>query len=89
VVVEPKTHLYGMVGDEKQVCERIVEQVSRHCDDVHSAHVVCEREYACSFCGCPWTEDDGTCNECCNREIEEFESAGKGQAPKGHKIPPG
>ena len=75
VVVEPRVHLYGIrVGDEKQVCEQIAEQVLRHCNDVHSARVVCEREYKCSFCGSPWTEDDGHCNECCDREIEEFES---------------
>jgi hypothetical protein len=75
VVVEPKTHGYGVkLYNENEVCEQIVEQVSRHCDNVYSARVVCEREYACSFCGGPWTEDDGQCNECCDREIEEFEA---------------
>ena len=75
VVVEPMTHLYGIkAGDEKQVCAQIAEQVSRHCNDVRSANVVCDREYVCSFCGRPWTEDEGHCNECCDRECEEFES---------------
>jgi len=79
VEITPRTTAFGIVvGDEKDACEKIVEQVRRHVDDVASVYVVSDDASVCEFCGRRWTEDDalyngGCCDEDQKREDDRWE----------------
>lgn len=72
VEIIPNVRCYGfVVADEQEACEKIVEQVRRHVDDVSSVRVVSDDASACEFCGRRWTEDDARYNGgCCDKDQE-------------------
>lgn len=51
----------------------MLEQIRRHVDDIRFAEIKFDQKEVCSHCGNTWTEDEGNCNECCQKEIDEYE----------------
>lgn len=75
VVVEPKTHIYGIALRESTVkkdCEEIVEQIKRHVDNVHSVSLEYDTDITCSHCGYGWEEEMDGEPLCCDKAVEEF-----------------
>lgn len=74
VVVEPKTHVYGIkLSYVEQDCNEMLEQIKRHVDNVARVYVDCDTEEVCSHCCYTWEVDPETKEPlCCNKAIEEF-----------------
>lgn len=76
VVVEPKTHIYGIALSEDAVkgdCREIVDQIKRHVDDVCRVDIEFDTEAVCSHCGYGWELDEETgAPVCCNKAVDEF-----------------
>lgn len=75
VVIEPKTHIYGISLSQSTVdmdLKEIVEQVKRHVDNVHSVYIDYDKEDVCSDCGREWELDEETGEPtCCDSAIAE------------------
>lgn len=56
--------------DAIRQCQEISGGVRRHVDDVENAYLQIDREYECSYCGEPWTEDGENFNGgCCDEDM--------------------
>ncbi len=68
VQVEARNELYESEASLRKRCERIVEQIWRHVDDVIDARVVGDG-LICEFCGHQWTEQNPRYNGgCCKQD---------------------
>lgn len=57
--------------DATRQCQSISVGIRRHIDDVGGAYIQIDREYECSYCGKPWTEEDENFNGgCCDEDME-------------------
>lgn len=64
---------FGGRSDEEITCDRIVDDIKRHVDDVGSVEVEYDQSYACEFCGNVWTEESTAYNGGCCDDDEEAE----------------
>ena len=93
VVIEPKRlGDYGIVSmpdyfiesDEnkrnlryKELCDKIVEDVRRHVDNVGNIYIDFDTEEICEYCGLTWETDENGCPVCCQKAIDEYENRKK------------
>lgn len=55
----------------RRECNELERHIKRHCD-VESTSVICERAYACGYCGSPWTADNDKFNGgCCMKDYTD------------------
>ena len=83
IVVEPKTHVYGIaLGDDnvKSILREMEEQIKRHVDNIRHIAIECDTDTICSHCGLSWevSEDDSDPDFpkgtplCCDKAINEY-----------------
>lgn len=83
VVVEPKTHVYGIkLSYVEQDCKEMADQIKRHVDNVSSVSVDFDTNVTCSHCGYGWEEDITGEPLCCNAAIEEWKQLSDNQNAK-------
>jgi len=85
IVVEPKTHIFGITLSEetqKRDLREMQEQIKRHIDNVEDVRIEYDIDEVCSHCNLNWevSEDDdgiefpkGT-PVCCQNAIDEHKS---------------
>ena len=61
--------------DYEDRCKEMADQIRRHVDNVRSAEVDYDTEEICSRCGYTWELDEFGVPACCDKAIEEHESA--------------
>lgn len=65
-------YLNDPIAAQKDVCEKMADQIRRHVDDVDSVEIIEETEDVCEYCGRTWTEPQDNYNDgCCSRDKED------------------
>jgi len=81
VVIDPE--LWYKEGHQRyetdaiKICNDIIDQVKRHCDDIRNIGFESDINEVCSHCGYTWEVDESGLPQCCNKAQEEFNQSKK------------